>query len=214
MSSQQNVQNGQAAATDTSKVLQDLLGLGALITQLEPVLVRAIETGVGGVVDRDENTKMLGLLRKAVGGGIKDVCDDQDYLKILSSIVGDSVVRLMKSAADDKDESAKNLLSEAFYLGGKRLVSDADAQKSLARIGSLIVSSQDVVNTITRAVDTSARRQREFFQSKEFTDTLTAVVNGGAAMLKEQFNLSIMEASENIKSLELRGNFGFSAPQQ
>ncbi len=194
------------APVDAGKsFIQELLGLSAVGQQVKTIMV---------------SEEVKAMFSESVGSGIKSVLADADYLKLVVSIVSDSFFSLLKTASDDEedhlvdigarimsDDRVKEALSDSVFIGTKRLVSDGPAQQGLAKIGNLIAASQEVSNTISRAIDTAARRQREFFNSKEFKALLKGVADDAVASAQETFNVSIEEAVEEIKKIELKGSF-------
>lgn len=188
---QEQVKNAPVAQQDAGQLLQDLLGVTKMTGQMQAVLTSP------------EVTKTFA---EAVGSGMKQALEDLfAKLSSLSAEESDKIVAL--GVAVMSNENIINTLSDGVFRGMKRMVADGEAQKGLARVCNLMVSSQEMSNVIGKAVDTAARRQREFFLSDAFKGILTGVSADAVASAQETFNTSITEAAEGIKNIKLNGSF-------
>jgi len=173
------------------------------------------------------------LMSESVKLGIMRVLGDPDYFPMVVAILRDSVYSVIEESLADKEarlekmleqigvklmgnETVKGGFADAVYHGGKRISTDAEAQKAIATISKMIMTSQDTQNVIKTAIDTGMVRIESFFASDKFLDKVGSLSDQNIAGLQDILDVIIKEAMENILGMKvsLIGTLGGATPEQ
>lgn len=188
----QGVAQASSSPQDAGRVLQDLLGLSSMIAQIKAVV---------------SSPEVKQVFADAVWSGIQRALETSRG--DMDAEAGASNAGLLKDVGVQiiQDAQVKQVLEEGIYNGARRLVTNAEVQRSVANVAKLIFTSQEANNAIDRAINTGIRNQQAYFQSPEFKNVLREVGRDLVASAQETINVSLTEAVDSLKQVELKGSF-------